>query len=106
MEKTKLVLAFSGGLDTSRCLVDLSKEYDVYTCTVDTGALTEQDRIEIANKSKLLGAVSHKLIDAKQVYFQEVIQYLIKGNVLKGGVYPLSVGAEKRISGHFNNAIR
>lgn len=95
MEKTKLVLAFSGGLDTSRCLVDLSKEYDVYTCTVDTGALTEQDRIEIANKSKLLGAVSHKLIDAKQVYFQEVIQYLIKGNVLKGGVYPLSVGAER-----------
>jgi argininosuccinate synthase len=95
MTKNKLVLAFSGGLDTSRCLVDLSKEYEVHTCTVDTGALTEEDRADIAGKAKLLGAVSHKLIDAKQVYFSDVIQYLIKGNVLKGGVYPLSVGAER-----------
>ncbi len=87
----KIVLAFSGGLDTSFCTVYLREEkgVDVITATIDTGGLSKEELKYIENRSKELGAVKHYFIDAKDEIFQEIISNVIKANALYQGVYPL-----------------
>lgn len=92
----KLVLAFSGGLDTSFCVPHLAdKGFEVHTVYVDTGGSTDAERAAIAAQAKAVGAVSHQAIDARQTVFDRFVQPLIQGNVLRGEVYPLSVAAER-----------
>lgn len=94
--KEKLVLAFSGGLDTSYCVLYLREcGYDVVTVTVDTGGFDAAELERIASQAKRLGASAHYTIDARQTLFDGYLRYLVYGNVLRGGVYPLSVSAER-----------
>ena len=95
--KTKAALAFSGGLDTSFCLQYLqeAKGYDVITVCVDTGGFDAEKLAEIEERAKSLGAIEHYTIDATQAVYDDHISYLIKGNVRRGSVYPLCVGAER-----------
>jgi argininosuccinate synthase len=93
----KVVLAFSGGLDTSYCAIYLSKElgYEVHTLTVNTGGFNEEELAQIEKRAMSLGVKSHKAVDETRNYYDKVIRYLIYGNVLKNGTYPLSVSAER-----------
>lgn len=93
----RVVLAFSGGLDTSYCALYLSKElgYEVHSLTVDTGGFSPQELIEIEDRAKQLGVASHKTVSEIKPYYEQVIKYLVFGNVLKNGTYPLSVSAER-----------
>lgn len=92
-----IVLAFSGGLDTSFCVPYLQETYDepVHTVTVDTGGLTAEDRSAIENRARELGASAHHFVDGREALYDDHLSYLIKGNVLRGGVYPLCVGPER-----------
>jgi argininosuccinate synthase len=92
-----ILLAFSGGLDTSFCVPWLKDTYGrpVITVTVDTGGIDAEAARSLAERSKLLGATAHHLIDARQAYFDQVLKFLIMGNVRRGGLYPLCVGAER-----------
>jgi argininosuccinate synthase len=92
-----IVLAFSGGLDTSFCVPYLQENYDVpvHTVTVDTGGVTDDDRADIAARAEELGATEHHFVDARRDLYDAHLSYLIKGNVLRGGVYPLCVGPER-----------
>jgi argininosuccinate synthase len=93
----KVVLAFSGGLDTSYCAIYLSKDlgYEVHTLTVNTGGFSAAELEQIENRALSLGVRSHKSVEETQNYYDQVIRYLIYGNVLKNGTYPLSVSAER-----------
>ncbi|MBS1682657.1 MAG: argininosuccinate synthase [Bacteroidetes bacterium] len=93
----KVVLAFSGGLDTSYCAIYLTQElgYEVHTLTVNTGGFSEKEIGEIEHRALSLGAKSHKTIDETKNYYDKVIKYLVFGNVLKNATYPLSVSAER-----------
>lgn len=95
--KKKVVLAFSGGLDTSYCVKYLSEEkgFEVHTLTVNTGGFDEQEIREIENRAAYLGVASHKTVDETRNYYDKVIRFLIYGNVLKNNTYPLSVSAER-----------
>ena len=95
----KLVLAYSGGLDTSYCVKYLSEEkgFEVHAVSVNTGGFTDEEIDEIGKKAELLGASSYRSIDAVQNYYDQVIKYLIFGNVLRNNTYPLSVSAERII---------
>lgn len=95
--KKKVVLAFSGGLDTSYCVKYLSKEkdLDVYSVLVNTGGFTTRELSEIKTKAVNLGVVHHENIETTEKYYQDCIRYLVYGNVLKNGTYPLSVSAER-----------
>ncbi len=97
MKNQKVVLAYSGGLDTSYCVKYLSQErgLDVYTVLVDTGGFEEDELKSIGEKSLLMGAKKHEVIDATQQYYYECIKYLVFGNVLKYSTYPLSVSSER-----------
>lgn len=92
----RALLAFSGGLDTSYCVLWLRDQgREVHTVTVNTGGF---DAAELARIEKLaadLGATSHRTIDAREELFRDYIRFLIFGNVLRGGLYPLSVSAER-----------
>jgi argininosuccinate synthase len=92
-----ILLAFSGGLDTSFCVPWLKDTYrrPVITVTVDTGGIDREAAKSLAERSVLLGAVEHHLIDARDAYFEHVLKFLIMGNVRRGAVYPLCVGAER-----------
>jgi argininosuccinate synthase len=92
-----ILLAFSGGLDTSFCVPWLKDTYrrPVITVTVDTGGIDAQAAKLLAERSAQLGAIEHHLIDAKSAYFDQVLKFLIMGNVRRGNVYPLCVGAER-----------
>jgi argininosuccinate synthase len=92
-----IVLAFSGGLDTSFCVPYLRETYDapVHTVTVDTGGVTADDRADIEARATELGAAEHHFVDGCQALYDHHLSYLIKGNVLRGGVYPLCVGPER-----------
>ncbi len=94
-----IVLAFSGGLDTSFCVPWLRETYDddVYTVTVNTGGITQDDAHILEDKALRLGAKEHFLVDGRNTLYDDHISYLIKGNVLRGGVYPLCVGSERVI---------
>jgi argininosuccinate synthase len=95
--KKKVVLAFSGGLDTSYCVKYLGEEkgYEVHTVTVNTGGFDDIELSAIETRAKNLGVASHKTVDETQNYYDKVIRYLIYGNVLKNNTYPLSVSAER-----------
>ncbi|MFT6134698.1 MAG: argininosuccinate synthase, partial [Cyclobacteriaceae bacterium] len=94
---SKVVLAFSGGLDTTYCAIHLSKElgHEVHALTVNTGGFTDSEIVEIAERAKQLGVSSYRCIDLKETYYQQGIRFLIYGNVLKNNTYPLSVSAER-----------
>ncbi len=96
MKKT-VVLAFSGGLDTSYCAIYLSKSLDleVHAVSVNTGGFSKEEIAEIETKAKNLGVASFKCIDETKNYYDKVIKYLVFGNVLKNNTYPLSVSAER-----------
>ncbi len=93
----KLVLAYSGGLDTSYCAKYLSKEkgYEVHAVSVNTGGFSVEEIANIEKKALELGATSYTSIDAVQTFYNKVVKYLIYGNVLKNNTYPLSVSAER-----------
>ncbi len=97
MKKKKVVLAYSGGLDTSFCVKYLSdeKSLDVYTVIVDTGGFTPEELEDIEKKALDMGSKEHICVDATQEYYDDCIKYLIFGNVLKHGTYPLSVSSER-----------
>ena len=93
----KVVLAFSGGLDTSFCVAYLARERgaEVTTVTVDTGGLSRAELEAVAAQSRAVGAVAHREVDARQATWDHFVATLIRGNVLRGGVYPVSVAAER-----------
>ena len=93
----KVVLAFSGGLDTSYCAIHLAKDkgYEVYTAAVNTGGFDDAEQEALAKKAKDLGIEHHVCIDVEQEFYEKGIKYLIYGNVLKNHTYPLSVSAER-----------
>ncbi len=93
----KLVLAYSGGLDTSYCAKYLSKEkgFEVHAVSVNTGGFSKEEIATIEEKALQLGASSYTSIDAVQTFYDTVVKYLIFGNVLKNNTYPLSVSAER-----------
>lgn len=97
MSKKKVVLAFSGGLDTSYCVKYLGEEkgFEVHTITVNTGGFDDKEIKEIETRAKNLGVASHKTVDETKNYYDKVIRYLIYGNILKNNTYPLSVSAER-----------
>lgn len=93
----KVVLAFSGGLDTSYCVKYLSEDkgFEVHTITVNTGGFDTEELRAIETRAKSLGVASHKTVDETKNYYDKVIRFLIYGNVLKNNTYPLSVSAER-----------
>ncbi|NAS31378.1 argininosuccinate synthase [Flavobacteriaceae bacterium R38] len=97
--KKKLVLAYSGGLDTSYCVKHLSKDqgYEVHAVSVNTGGFSEEEIKSIEEKAYQMGAATYKNIAAIDTFYQKIVKYLIFGNVLKNNVYPLSVSAERII---------
>ena len=87
--KQKVILAFSGGLDTSFCVLYLKKKgFEVVTLTVDTGGLSSKELMDIKARSKELGATKHISVEAKKEIFDDIISNLIKANALYQGVYP------------------
>ena len=98
MIKEKLVLAYSGGLDTSYSLKKLSQEnYEVHAVSVNTGGFSKQEIDTIEKKAYEIGAHKYKNINALKSYYNKIVRYLIYGNVLKNNTYPLSVSAERII---------
>jgi argininosuccinate synthase len=93
----RIALAYSGGLDTTYCVAWLTREKsaDVVTVTVDTGGLDADEAVRIADRALAAGAVEHHLVDARQKVWDNFIATLIRGNVLRGAVYPVSVAAER-----------
>lgn len=94
----KLVLAYSGGLDTSYCAVSLSKAgYDVHAVSINTGGFTSEEIETLEKNAFKMGVASYTNIDAIRTYYDKIIKFLIFGNVLKNNTYPLSVSAERII---------
>lgn len=93
----RIVLAYSGGLDTSFCVAYLTRELsaEVSTVVVNTGGVSRQTLDDIGQRARQMGASSHHEIDAREAVFDTFISTLVRGNVLRGGVYPLSVAAER-----------
>lgn len=93
----KVVLGFSGGLDTSYCVKYLSEDkgYEVHSIIVNTGGFTEEELKKIEAHAYKLGVRSHKTVNAVKSYYDSIIRFLIYGNVLKNNTYPLSVSAER-----------
>lgn len=96
-QKKKVVLAFSGGLDTSFCAKYLSEDlgYEVHTAIANTGGFTQEELSEIERRALLLGAASHAALDVTHDYYEKSIKYMIAGNVLRNGTYPISVSSER-----------
>lgn len=92
-----IILAFSGGLDTSFCVPWLKENYEreVITATIDTGGIDDAAAADLQDRAIKLGAIEHVLLDCKQDFFESVLRYLIAGNVRRGQFYPLCVGAER-----------
>ena len=93
----KVILAFSGGLDTSFCAVYLKEKlgFEVITVTVDTGGFTEDELNSIQQRAQNLGVKKHRTVDGKDFVYDSFISYIIKANALRGQSYPLCVGAER-----------
>jgi argininosuccinate synthase len=92
-----IVLAYSGGLDTSFLVPWLTAHYrrPIITVTVNTGGIDAEAARTLERRARELGAVGHHLIDARADYFEQVLRFLIMGNVRRGQLYPLCVGAER-----------
>jgi argininosuccinate synthase len=92
-----IVLAYSGGLDTSFLVPWIAEHHGrpIITVTVDTGGIDEAAARTLAERSRALGAVEHHQVDARADYFEQVLRFLIMGNVRRGQLYPLCVGAER-----------
>src|ERR1700733_2183761 len=92
-----IVLAYSGGLDTSFLVPWVAENTGrpVITVTVDTGGIDEATARTLAERAKALGAREHHIVDARAEYFEQVLRFLIMGNVKRGQLYPLCVGAER-----------
>ncbi len=97
MKKKKVLLAFSGGLDTSYCVKYFihEKQLEVHTAIVNTGGFSETELQKIEKLAYQLGAKTHKTIDGSRDFYEHIVKYLIFGNVLKNNTYPLSVSAER-----------
>lgn len=95
--KKKVVLAFSGGLDTSFAAKYLSEDlgYEVHTAIANTGGFSTQELELIKKRAMALGAVSHASLDVTKDYYEKSIRYMIAGNVLRNGTYPISVSSER-----------
>ncbi|WP_319482449.1 argininosuccinate synthase domain-containing protein [uncultured Draconibacterium sp.] len=93
----KLVLAFSGGLDTSFCVKYLKEEkgYDVYTAIANTGGFSDEELKVIEERALALGAVEHITLDVTNEYYEKCIRYMVFGNVLRNNTYPISVSSER-----------
>ena len=93
----KIVLGFSGGLDTTYCVKYLGEDkgYEVHSVIVDTGGFSKEELKNIEEHAYKLGVKTHTTIDAVHSYYNSIIKYLIFGNVLKNNTYPLSVSAER-----------
>ncbi len=94
---SKVVLGFSGGLDTTYCVKYLTDEkgYEVHSVIVNTGGFSEAELQKIEKHAYTLGVKTHTTVDAVKSYYDSIIKYLIYGNVLKNNTYPLSVSAER-----------
>ena len=97
MEKKRVVLAFSGGLDTSFCVKYLSEElgYEVYTAIANTGGFSEAELAAIEERAYALGATKHATLDITEQYYDKSIKYMVYGNILRNGTYPISVSSER-----------
>ena len=95
----KVVLAYSGGLDTTYCAIYLNKikNLEVHALTVNTGGFNDDEIKQIETRAKKLGVASFKCVDVTKEYYDSCIKYLIFGNVLKNATYPLSVSAERMV---------
>jgi argininosuccinate synthase len=95
--KEKVLLAFSGGLDTSFCAMYLAKEkgYEVHTAVANTGGFSEEELRVIEDKAYRLGSTSHVTLDVTQEYYEKSIKFMVFGNVLRNGTYPISVSSER-----------
>lgn len=105
--KKKIVLGFSGGLDTTFCVKYLSDDlgYEVHSVIVNTGGFDDAELKKIEDHAYSLGVATHTTIDAREEYYDKIIRFLVYGNVLKNDTYPLSVSAERvlqaiKIAGH------
>ncbi|MCY4476455.1 MAG: argininosuccinate synthase [Gammaproteobacteria bacterium] len=103
MSASPIVLAYSGGLDTSFCVPWLSEKYrrPVVTLTVNTGGIDSGQADSLERRAMTLGAERHLLVEARPQFFDEVIRHLIAGNVRRGHTYPLCVGAERGVQATF-----
>ena len=94
----KFALAYSGGLDTSFCIPYLREQgFSVFTVTADTGGFSESELASIGARAKELGAIEHRVVDLRESLYRRFVSYVIKGNILRGQVYPLCVGVERGI---------
>jgi len=95
--KKKVVLAYSGGLDTSYCVIYLTRDLglEVHSVLVNTGGFSEEELKQVEKRAYEMGVTSHRTVDETQNYYESSIKYLIFGNVLKNATYPLSVSAER-----------
>src|SRR3954471_9824668 len=93
----KVLLAFSGGLDTTYCVKYLTedKKMEVHSAIVNTGGFSKEELADIEKKAYALGVKSHATLDIIDKYYQDCVKYLIFGNILKNNTYPLSVSAER-----------
>src|ERR1700740_2905516 len=97
----KVVLGFSGGLDTSYCAKYLSEEkgYEVHSIIVNTGGFSDDELKQVEETAYKLGVKTHTTVNAVKSYYDRIIKYLVFGNVLKNNTYPLSVSAERLMQG-------
>ena len=99
MNINKVVLAYSGGLDTTYCAIYLNKikNLEIHALTVNTGGFSDEEIKQIETRAKKLGVKSFTCVNVTKEYYESCIKYLIFGNVLKNATYPLSVSAERMV---------
>jgi argininosuccinate synthase len=95
--KKKAIVAYSGGLDTSYCVVNLTREenWEVHTVIVNSGGFSADELVAIEKRAYELGSTKHEVIDITERYYHDCLRYLLFGNILKNNTYPLSVSAER-----------